>query len=114
MPKLSAEERHKRQRAKMQQAETTITTFIQPKSPQRIALEAAQAEGFPARLENNVLQFYTTDEDEKKKIREWIAANYNYSWGFPGKDLKDATNSFVDGNGARAGAERSLESTQQD
>lgn len=106
MPRLNAEEKHRRQLAKMQkQAETPVVVTKPQESPLQIALEAAQKAGFPARLEDCILKFYTTDEEEKKRIREWVAENYNYSWGFPGKDLKHATNGDADREGIRTSYE---------
>ena len=74
--KANAEERHARQKKKMEQAgEVQTQVYVAPPNPKQVASEKATAKGYANVLtRDNVLMF--SDTDKAEEIKEWLTREF--------------------------------------
>lgn len=90
MAKLTAEEKHKRQLAKMQAQNETENTYEEPKTEKDMAIEALSKKGFKSENVQGVPMFTIKTQEEADKIISGM--NGKGSFGF--RYAKDAKISF--------------------
>lgn len=83
MPKLTSEERHKKQLAKIQSESSQDAPFLQEKSEKQKTIEKIIKMGYPCEMPSGIPIFKVQSDEEADAIRTEVGGRFSFGYKKP-------------------------------